>query len=54
MKLIGLVYYLFALKAFYLESWRRTAVKFVVINIAHALLIALGILVVTAGALVLY
>ena len=54
LKLIGLVYYLFALKAFYLESWRRTAVKFVVINIAHALLIALGILVVTAGALVLY
>jgi hypothetical protein len=54
LKCVGLAYYLLALKAFYLESWRRTAVKFVVINIAHAMLIALGVLVVTAGALVLY
>jgi hypothetical protein len=54
LKCVGLVYYLFALKAFYLESWRRTAVKFLVINVAHAVLIALGIVVVTAGALVLY
>jgi hypothetical protein len=29
-------------------------VKFVAINIAHAMLIALGVLMVTAGALVLY
>ena len=54
LKCVGLVYYLFALKAFYLESWRRTVVKFLVINVAHAALIALGIVVVTAGALVLY
>ena len=54
LKCVGLVYYLFALKAFYLESWRRTVVKFLVINVAHAVLIALGIVVVTAGALVLY
>jgi len=54
LKCVGLVYYLFALKAFYLESWRRTVAKFLVINIAHAVLIALGIVVVTAGALVLY
>jgi hypothetical protein len=54
LKCVGLVYYLFALKAFYLESWRRTAAKFVVINVAHAVLIALGILVVTAFALVMF
>ncbi len=54
LRFAGLAYYLIALKTFYLESWTRTVAKFLVINVAHAVLIALGIAVVTAVALLLY
>jgi len=54
LKITGLVYYLFALKRFYLESWKRTFAKFCVINIAHAVVIALGIALVTTVALAFY
>jgi hypothetical protein len=54
LKCSGLVYYLLALKAFYLESWKRTVAKFLVLNVAHAVLIALGIALVTAVALAFY
>ena len=54
LKIAGLGYYLVALKVFYLERWQRTVVKFLVINVAHAALIALGILLVTIVALAFY
>ena len=54
LKIAGLGYYLLALKAFYLESWKRTVAKFFVINIAHAVLIAVGIALVTTVALAFY
>jgi hypothetical protein len=54
LKLVGGGYYLLALKAFYAEGWRRTAAKFVAINIAHATLIGIGIALVAAVALAFY
>ena len=54
LKLIGVGYYLAALKAFYRERWGRTVAKFVLINLAHAILIGVGVLIVTAFALAFY
>ena len=54
LKLTGLAYYLIALKTFYLESWKRTAAKFLVINVAHAVLIAIGVALVATVALAFY
>ena len=54
LRFAGLAYYLVALKSFYLESWKRTLAKFLLINVAHAVLIAFGIALVTTVALVLY
>ncbi|HET6471145.1 MAG TPA: DUF3667 domain-containing protein [Pseudomonadales bacterium] len=54
LKLIGLGYYLLALKAFYGESWGRTVAKFAAINAAHMTLIGVGVALVATVALVFY
>jgi hypothetical protein len=54
LRITGLVYYLVALKRFYLDSWKLTVAKFFAVNVAHAVLIALGVALVTAVALAFY
>ncbi len=54
LRFAGLAYYLMALKFFYLESWSLTVAKFLLLNVAHAVLIGLGVALVTAIALLLY
>jgi hypothetical protein len=54
LRLTGLAYYLVALKRFYFDSWKLTVAKFLAINVAHAVLIALGIALVTTVALAFY
>lgn len=54
LRLTGLAYYLVALKRFYLDGWKLTVAKFFAINVAHAVLIVLGVALVTTIALAFY
>jgi Protein of unknown function (DUF3667) len=50
----AIAYYALALKVVYEESWLRTAGKWIVINLAHAAFIALGVALVAVVALMLF
>ena len=54
LQLTGFGYYLMALKTFYLESWTRTAAKFLVINVAHAVVLTIGVALVATVALAFF
>ena len=54
LKITGLAYYLVALKRFYLDSWMVTVAKFLLINVAHAIVIAVGVGLVAMVALAFY
>jgi hypothetical protein len=54
LRLTGIAYYLVALKRFYLDTWTLTIAKFFAVNVAHAVLIALGVALVTTVALAFY